>query len=391
MPQAAVPRYVGQDFKDAPPGHRFGLYFSCWQSDWTMEPDPKKSEEKDKKGKLAALKRVASLDQYSEAQLKELRQRQQAVAAALGEPVFTLPATSISPFMTGTGMEHPLENGFAFLNPYGLPYLPGSGVKGVLRRAAELLVEGAFGEAQGWDQSAIDDLFGKETESRDNETARNRGALRFWDVFPQPANNRLCVEIMTPHYGDYYQGNTNTTPHDSGQPNPILFLAIPPGSCFEFFVQCESALLPKPLQQEWRNLLEIAFRHAFDWLGFGAKTAAGYGQFPITAIEEARAEQQKIVAERQTQAAQINLSPEQMTLVELQSWFNEDQNAKRKESGGRLANRLSELLNQGLQWPVAEREVLANLAESIYSYLGGSGKKKQERKAKIQKLREGTI
>ena len=48
-------------------------------------------------------------------------------------------ARSIAPFATGLGNEHPLENGFAFLNPYGLPYLPGSGVKGVVRRAAEEL------------------------------------------------------------------------------------------------------------------------------------------------------------------------------------------------------------------------------------------------------------
>ena len=43
-------------------------------------------------------------------------------------------------------MEHPLENGFAFLQPYGLPYLAGSGVKGVLRQTARLLAENAFGE-----------------------------------------------------------------------------------------------------------------------------------------------------------------------------------------------------------------------------------------------------
>ena len=104
-------------------------------------------------------------------------------------------------------------------------------------------------------------------------------------MFPEPAGNRLCVEIMTPHYCDYYQGKT--TPHDSGQPNPILFLAIPPGSRFTFFMQCEKALLSKPLQGTWQTLLETAFRHAFDWLGFGAKTAVGYGQFPSAAIDEA--------------------------------------------------------------------------------------------------------
>ena len=199
--------------------------------------------------------------------------------------------------MTGLGNEHPLENGFAFLNPYGLPYLPGSGVKGVLRRAAENLVCGDYGDAQGWSQQIIDALFGRETASGDNETSRNRGALMFWDVIPEPAGGQLAVDIMTPHYGDYYQGNA--TPHDSGQPNPILFLTVPPNSSFEFFVQCDLAALPESLKNAWQTLLESAFRHAFDWLGFGAKTAVGYGQFPSDALEKARTKREEAARKRQ--------------------------------------------------------------------------------------------
>jgi CRISPR-associated protein Cmr6 len=32
----------------------------------------------------------------------------------------------------------------------------------------------------------------------------------------------------------------------------------------------------------WRSLVDAAFRHAFSWLGFGAKTAVGYGAFAST-------------------------------------------------------------------------------------------------------------
>ena len=263
---AAVPRYMGQDFTGAPPGHRFGLYFPYWR-DMTWEADSNQ--------KTAALKQVIGLEQGCQQQIKALRQRQAALAECCTPEILILPAISTAPFMTGTGMEHPLENGFAFLNPYGLPYLPGSGVKGVLRRATEELVSSDYGDPEGWNQDAIDALFGRETESGDSETTRNRGALMFWDVIPEPAGNTLRVEIMTPHYGDYYQGNA--TPHDSGQPNPIPFLAIPPGSSFTFHVQCNPALLPKTLRDSWQILLETAFRHAFEWLGFGSKTAVGYG------------------------------------------------------------------------------------------------------------------
>jgi CRISPR-associated protein Cmr6 len=80
---------------------------------------------------------------------------------------------------------------------------------------------------------------------------------------------------MNPHYGEYYQGHT--TPHDSDQPIPIYFLTIPPKSQFTFHVQCNITALPGNLRGCWRDLLQSAFEHAFDWLGFGAKTAVGYG------------------------------------------------------------------------------------------------------------------
>jgi len=96
-------------------------------------------------------------------------------------------------------------------------------------------------------------------------------------------------------------------------------------------------------------------------------------------------------AQRVAAATEAALSPEQKAIAELRRWFDEDRAATRKEPGGRLANRLNELLKEGLSWPAAERESLAQLAEAIYGYLDwGSGKKKQERKAKIQQLREGT-
>jgi len=104
---------------------------------------------------------------------------------------------------------------------------------------------------------------------------QSRGALTFWDVFPRPPKGSLTVEIMTPHYTDYYQHGG--TPNDAGQPNPIPFLAIPPGASFDFYVTCAAHGLPEGLRQSWKALLKAIFDHAYDWLGFGAKTAVGYG------------------------------------------------------------------------------------------------------------------
>lgn len=262
MSQVAAPSYLGPDFKDAPPGHRFGLYFDAWDEKWQL-PDVEKRE---------ALKRAAPLADNGAKLLRALWERQRALADHASETMLTVDATAVAPFTTGLGNEHPLENGFSFLSPYGLPYLPGSGVKGVLRRAAKALSD--EGEA-GWTPAALAALFGEEPASGATNAPRNRGALEFWDVFPQLAGDRLLVDILNPHHSGYYQNGA--APHDAENPKPVFFLTVPPGSPFTFHVRCHSALLPEQLRNGWRPLLETAFKLAFDWIGFGAKTAVGYG------------------------------------------------------------------------------------------------------------------
>jgi CRISPR-associated protein Cmr6 len=243
------------------------------------------------------------------------------------------------------GNEHPLENGFAFLWPYGLPYLPGSGVKGVVRRAAEELADGMWGDKKGWSKDAVyplmrrksngeleevkddrgkpiqlsvlDVLFGREPPLGDSNAVR--GALSFWDVIPRIEGDSLLVEVMTPHQSHYYQqknerkSGASDTPHDSGQPTPIFFLTVPPGSQFTFHVVCDAAHLERLTKNKldgapdlaaeeegeprWRKLLKAAFEHAFEWLGFGAKTAVGYGAMtrPTETQEATRTESTRTV------------------------------------------------------------------------------------------------
>jgi CRISPR-associated protein Cmr6 len=233
-----------------------------------------------------------------------------------------LHATAVAPFTTGLGNEHPLENGFAFLNPYGLPYLAGSGVKGVLRTAAKELASGQW-DSKEWhhaeeprhevqnkqgqrlfDASDLDVLFGSEALDGENHL---RGVLSFWDVIPQIEGNSLMVEIMTPHQSHYYQDKDvagSNSPHDSGAPNPISFLTVPPKSQFAFHVVCNTAQLEHlapdlAANDRWKNLLTEAFEHAFAWLGFGAKTSVGYGAMD----RDTKAEAKLANAQAQAQAA----------------------------------------------------------------------------------------
>lgn len=304
MSIAAVPAYLGQNFKEASPGMRFGMYLNLWgenheqrRIDWRTAdriwPKEKKHPRwEDRDNKRIALETASRLNP-DDKQIIEALNRRQAVMAEMMPSIYSIPSKSIAPFTTGLGNEHPLENGFAFLWPYGIPYLPGSGVKGVLRQAARELLSGLWGESRGWSGekryqikaggkslslSMMDLLFG--LESSDGGQEHFRGVLVFWDVIPEIAGGRLMVEIMTPHQTHYYQGNE--PPHDSGNPNPISFLTVPPGSKFTFHVLCDTVRLRRIALDladgdRWRSLLEAAFEHAFDWLGFGAKTAVGYG------------------------------------------------------------------------------------------------------------------
>ena len=282
MSQAAVPQYLGKDFSEAPPGHRFSLYLEAWNADWKL----------DDRNKTQAIKRVLPLPTDSVEALTALRDRQLKLAQALGAEIFDALATA--PFATGLGIEHPLENGFAFLDPHGLPYLPGSGVKGVLRAAARELATGDWGGKEDWEEKTIPWLFGSEPGAEPLE----RGALSFWDVIPQLPQNKstkeveMRVDVMTPHQNHYYQDGS--TPHDSGQPIPIPFLTVPSGALFRFIVTCDERYLPdnRLKGDGWKKLLRAAFVHAYEWLGFGAKTAVGYGAMQID-LEAAAATERK--------------------------------------------------------------------------------------------------
>lgn len=332
-----VPAYLNNDFSHASPGLRFGMYLKL----------------KDINNKVSALDKAKQITPQDKSTMTAIAARQTVLAHTVPEAwLLHLAAQSTAPFTTGLGNEHPLENGFAFLNPYGLPYLPGSGIKGVLRQAARELASGEWGETQGWSDAflpspasgrgaggegltVIDILFGK--ESNDGDTEHLRGVLTFWDVIPQIAGDSLAVEIMTPHQSHYYQQNKaagSTTPHDSGQPTPISFLTVPPKSDFAFYVQCDLVRLqhiaPELAENgKWKTLLTAAFEHAFEWLGFGAKTAVGYGAM----VSEAQRQKQEEEKRRRKEAKDAAANAEYWKDAHIKFWRDNGSLTVKKRNG----------------------------------------------------------
>ncbi|MEW5782684.1 MAG: type III-B CRISPR module RAMP protein Cmr6 [Pseudomonadota bacterium] len=355
----ACPAYLGANFSEAAPGHRFGLYYTGWNDDFTAT----------KTEKTRAVESACALPEHSRRLLDALLRRQQALAEAR-EELISFPCRATSPFATGLGNEHPLENGFSFLTPYGLPYLPGSSVKGVLRRAAEELASGEWGDAEGWNETTIRALFGPGEEDPTRDDDPRQGSLVFWDVFPQPAKHALAVEIMTPHLGRYYQGET--TPNTSLTPNPIPFLAVPSESTFTFHIACRpERLADQALRQNWRLLITAAFRHAAEWLGFGAKTAVGYGRMRIDekaqqALSEARDQR---IARAAEAARRKTMSENQRHIAEFIAKCQkraEELNGGKDKPNTNLHNNARELVKaakESADWTQEEKQMLADAIE----------------------------
>jgi len=188
-----------------------------------------------------------------------------------------------SPLITGIGESHPHEVGMVFDHNIGIPYIPASGVKGIVRFAHTLslidkIPDGEiknrdkenkpcppyFDDEAGW--TNVLELFG---------TQKQRGSVVFLDAFPEktPA---LHLDIMNPHYGKYYGDDKHQTPPaDYLEPTPIKFLTVAQGTVFVF-----RALVDKTIAS-LAEAVRSAFQNALTNEGVGAKTAVGYGMFEI--------------------------------------------------------------------------------------------------------------
>ncbi len=280
---------------------------------------------------------------------------------------------------------------------FGL-YLPGSGIKGVLRQAVRELSQGMWDESPWTSEpvaeikmdkkpvslTALDLLFG--LESKDSAKEHFRGVLSFWDVIPEIRGNQLMVEIMTPHQTHYYRDGEQ--PHDSGQPTPIPFLTVPPGSGFTFHVQCDLARLMRLAPDlardgQWKTLLQAAFEHAFEWLGFGAKTAVGYGAMKEDALQAG------ILENRQKKMVEAGLSDEEKQIRNLKRLFEEARKRNDQSPGGPLNDARVKLLKEAQQWQgTASRQEAARLIRETVAFLPWSKKKKKEMQQLLKTLEE---
>ncbi len=201
-------------------------------------------------------------------------------------------------FVTGLGRKGPLETGFTF-HRYGFPILPGSSVKGVARAYALFWLYEQVGKNEQIEAGDLRGLIeileeesGEKFEKKFKEAYKNTnpevghnlraifgtkaeaGRAIFFDAIPAEVPE-LKLDIVNPHYPDYYRDGKAPTNWQS--PIPSYFLTVAPGQAFLFAVGWHGRF--DEAAKNHRDMAVRTLRSALQHLGAGAKTSAGYGYF----------------------------------------------------------------------------------------------------------------
>lgn len=156
----------------------------------------------------------------------------------------------------GHGNENPIETGISLHHTYGVPYIPGSSLKGVAAAYASSRLSALWQPGS----NAYKTLFGTTAEA---------GYVTFLDALPIPGTWKLLPDVITVHHPDYYQSG-DKPPADWDSPTPISFLS----ATGEFLI----AVLPSNGAEAWADVGYKLLIMALAEMGVGGKTSSGYGR-----------------------------------------------------------------------------------------------------------------
>jgi len=190
----------------------------------------------------------------------------------------------------GLGASHPQETSMTLHHIYGVPYIPGSAIKGVTRHWAVL----KFVDSNRKDNEKFEDAIKRIAEALESGddlnievdgitfkdlieifgTQKQQGKVIFFDSYPV-GDIKLKIDIMNPHYPKYYAGEE--PPTDWQNPVPLKFLTVE-NTKFIFYLSSKNKYDPYgELLKKAQKILAEALKN----YGIGAKTSLGYGIFEI--------------------------------------------------------------------------------------------------------------
>ncbi|NMM53362.1 type III-B CRISPR module RAMP protein Cmr6 [Paenibacillus aquistagni] len=174
---------------------------------------------------------------------------------------------SQSPLVMGQGQSSILETHLTLHRIYGVPYIPGTALKGLTAHYChQYLGEEEAGFRS--DGAYYEILFG---------STERAALIQYHDAFPtkDTVSQALVLDVMTPHHHKYNDTAASVSaPRDDDSPVPIPFLSV--RADFRILLSCESS---SKENFDWLELARKLVKNAIEHEGVGGKTNAGYGRF----------------------------------------------------------------------------------------------------------------
>ena len=221
-------------------------------------------------GKSEWLKRLESNSRIDIVFTQYAYSRWYAMMSAMNATLFN--ATLDWRMVIGLGGETVLETDLTLHHLYGIPFIPGSALKGLTRAYVTSEIDEHKSQDIDKDDATVQRIFGSQEHA---------GTVLFFDAMPLDGKVSFVLDIMNPHYPDYYSGTKPPTNDQS--PVPVTFLTVT-NTTFTF------ALAPRhPGDPNHEADLKDAkkwLQEAIEKYGVGGKTSAGYGYFKVIDDEE---------------------------------------------------------------------------------------------------------
>jgi len=236
-----------------------GLWLDKYIGDQARrETRPKSGDDQDEdESRRELVKQVSEIRVADEYKLHYQRWRAslEAIGAECRE------ATEQGRLSVGLGGEGVLETSITLHRTYGVPFIPGSALKGLAAGFAHKHLSEEWKQNRRFHRYA----FGN-TDSA--------GYVTFFDALLNPeAGGGLVTDVLTVHHKEYYEERSGAAPADWDSPTPVPFLS----AIGSYLI----ALSAPPNCDEWLTcvwlILEAALRHS----GVGAKTSSGYGRLKL--------------------------------------------------------------------------------------------------------------
>jgi len=247
-----------------------------------------------------------------------------------------------------------LETGCCLSRNYGMPYIPGSSVKGVVRNWANSNLK-AFSDD-------IEELLGTDDSE---QPSRISGTVTFHDAWwiPKDGGKPFVLDVVTTHHQAYYNGSQDK-PSDTDSPIPNHLLAVQ-GS-FLFVLEGEPEAV-----QTCQRMLEEALEHN----GIGAKTAAGYGYMSQsqTLIDEKKSELIRLEEEVKFAA----MTKEERYIFSMRSELNAQIEENKPDSSGLLREQIKNAIENGKSWDDKDKLALQDLVRQCVRFWDPKKKNKK--------------